>query len=192
MDRIPVVARFFAHVQTGPGVHPASCTMGTGSFPGVKRPGRGADHPPPSSAEVNERVELYLYHPSGPSGLLGVPLPFKWLGLEVGSSPSVYLTDIPHIFLVPLMCATCLVHLTRLEVVSLTISVSRTTDENIYTRSPFPPLFCLFLPLWSKHCTQSSVLKSPQTMSFTWWKRPSFTPIQNNRKNYTSARIDLF
>jgi hypothetical protein len=28
----------------------ASCTIGTGSFPGVKQPGRGADHPPPSSA----------------------------------------------------------------------------------------------------------------------------------------------
>jgi hypothetical protein len=27
-------ARFFAHVQTGPGAHPASFTMGTGSFPG--------------------------------------------------------------------------------------------------------------------------------------------------------------
>ena len=31
------------------------------SFPGVKRPGRGVDHPPPSRAEVKERVELYLY-----------------------------------------------------------------------------------------------------------------------------------
>jgi hypothetical protein len=29
-------ARFSAHVQTGPGAHPASCTMHTGSFPGVK------------------------------------------------------------------------------------------------------------------------------------------------------------
>ena len=28
--------RFSASVQTGPGAHPASCTMGTGSFPGVK------------------------------------------------------------------------------------------------------------------------------------------------------------
>ena len=37
------------------------------SFPGVKRPGRGVDQPPPSSAEVKERVELYLYSPSGPS-----------------------------------------------------------------------------------------------------------------------------
>jgi len=33
-------ARFSAPVQTNPGAHPASCTMGTGSFPGVKS-GRG-------------------------------------------------------------------------------------------------------------------------------------------------------
>ena len=45
-DRIPVEARFSAPVQTGPGTHPASYTMGTRSFPGVKRPGRGVDHPP--------------------------------------------------------------------------------------------------------------------------------------------------
>ena len=29
-------ARFSAPVQTGPEAHPASCTMGTGSFLGVK------------------------------------------------------------------------------------------------------------------------------------------------------------
>jgi len=45
-DRISVGKRFSALVQTAPGVHPASCTMGTGSFPGVKRPGRGVGHPP--------------------------------------------------------------------------------------------------------------------------------------------------
>ena len=59
--------RFSARVQTGPGTHPASYTIGTGSFPGVKRPGRGVDHPPRSSAEVKERVELYLYTSFGPS-----------------------------------------------------------------------------------------------------------------------------
>ena len=39
-DQIPVGVRFSAPVQTGPGAHPASCTMGTGSFLGVKS-GRG-------------------------------------------------------------------------------------------------------------------------------------------------------
>ena len=60
-------ARFSAPLQTGPGAHPASCTIGTGSFSGVKRSGRGADHPPPSKCQGHERVELYLYSPSGPS-----------------------------------------------------------------------------------------------------------------------------
>ena len=69
-------ARFSAPFQTGPVAHPASCTMGTGSFPEVKRPGRGVGHPPPSSAEVKGRVELYLYSPYGPSwSILGRPLP---------------------------------------------------------------------------------------------------------------------
>ena len=45
-DRIPVGMRFSTSVQTGPGAHPASYTMSTVSFPGVKRPGRGVDHPP--------------------------------------------------------------------------------------------------------------------------------------------------
>ena len=38
-DQIPV-GRDFPPVQTGPGAHPASCKMVTGSFPGVKC-GRG-------------------------------------------------------------------------------------------------------------------------------------------------------
>jgi len=45
----------------------AFLTIGTGAFPGVKRPGRGVDHPAPSLAEVEGRVELYLYSPSGSS-----------------------------------------------------------------------------------------------------------------------------
>ena len=59
--------RFSALVQIGPEARSASYTMGTGSFQGVKRPGRDVDHPPPSSAEVKESVELYLYSISGPS-----------------------------------------------------------------------------------------------------------------------------
>ena len=60
-DQIPVGVRFSSPVQTGSKPHPASYNMGTGSFPeGVKWPGHGADNPPASSAEVNERVQLGL------------------------------------------------------------------------------------------------------------------------------------
>ena len=39
--KTPVEARFSAPVQTGPGAHPAYCTMGTGSFPPGVKSGRG-------------------------------------------------------------------------------------------------------------------------------------------------------
>jgi len=38
-------ARISAPFQTGSGAHPASYTMDTGVFPGVKRLGRYVDHP---------------------------------------------------------------------------------------------------------------------------------------------------
>ena len=60
--------RDFPHpYRPAPVSHPVSYTMGTGSFQGVKRQGRGVGHPPSSSAEVKGRVELYLYSTSGPS-----------------------------------------------------------------------------------------------------------------------------
>ena len=86
-DRILMGARFSAPVQTGPGAHPASCTMGTGSFPGVKN-SRGVmltPHPPlalqsrkaPSSAAVIEGQSLYLYSPYGPYGLYRASVPVQ-------------------------------------------------------------------------------------------------------------------
>jgi hypothetical protein len=54
----PVGGEIFRICPDHPGAHPTSYTMGTGSFPGVQRPGLGVDHPPSSSAEVKERVEL--------------------------------------------------------------------------------------------------------------------------------------
>jgi hypothetical protein len=55
--RFPAGAKDFSYslfVQTGSRAHPVSFTMGSGGpFPGAKaRPGRDADHSPPSSAEV--------------------------------------------------------------------------------------------------------------------------------------------
>jgi hypothetical protein len=63
--RFPARAGNFSlyhRVQNTSGAHSASYPMGTGGAIslGVKRPGREADHSPPSSAEV----ELYLHSPN--------------------------------------------------------------------------------------------------------------------------------
>ena len=57
-------------------------------FPGVKWTWRGIHHPPPSSAEVKERVELYLCSTSGPSWpVLGWTLPLQiWCHFDRASS----------------------------------------------------------------------------------------------------------
>jgi hypothetical protein len=71
-----VGARFSAPIQTGSGAHPASCKMGTGSFPGGKSD-RGVmltTHSP-SSAEDKKDLRYTSTHPTGPSGpVTGFPL----------------------------------------------------------------------------------------------------------------------
>jgi hypothetical protein len=60
-------ARFSAPIHSDPGAHPESYTVGTGIFPGVKRPGRDDDHLLLSSTEVKQMVQLYTYSASGSS-----------------------------------------------------------------------------------------------------------------------------
>jgi len=56
-------ARFSAPVQTGREAHPASCTIGTGSFPGVKS-SRGVTLTlNPFQCHGQERVVLYFFSP---------------------------------------------------------------------------------------------------------------------------------
>jgi hypothetical protein len=63
-------ARFSVLVQTGPGAHPASCTMGTTSnYGGVKRPGLGVDQPPPLAPRLKKE---YSYTSTPPLGLHGL------------------------------------------------------------------------------------------------------------------------
>jgi hypothetical protein len=61
--RVPVRVGYYPlHVaQTGSGAHPASYPIDTGVLsPGVKWPGREADHWTPTSAQVKN---LYIYSP---------------------------------------------------------------------------------------------------------------------------------
>jgi hypothetical protein len=56
------------------------CTMDTRSFLGLKWLEHGTDHLPPSSAKVNERVELYLHSRCGRSWpVTGWTLPYLYL-----------------------------------------------------------------------------------------------------------------
>jgi len=75
-------ARFSAPFETDSEAHPASYTMGSGSFPWVKRPGRGVGHRPPSSAEVKERVEVFIYPPLGLRGLFWGEFYLYWSDLN--------------------------------------------------------------------------------------------------------------
>jgi hypothetical protein len=58
--------KIVAPVKTGPGGLPSLLYNGCRvSLLGVKRLGRGVNNPAPSSADVKERVELYIYSLSG-------------------------------------------------------------------------------------------------------------------------------
>ena len=61
--------KFSPPVQAGPGAHPASYTMGTGSFLGVKRSGRGFDHLPHLAPRLKKE---YSYTSTPPLGLRGL------------------------------------------------------------------------------------------------------------------------
>jgi len=66
-DRILVDARFSTPVRTSPWGPPSLQYNGNQVFPGGKAARADADYPSPTSTKVKERVDLYLYSPSGPS-----------------------------------------------------------------------------------------------------------------------------
>ena len=67
-DRIPMGSDIFRTCPAQPWGPPWLLYNGYRVIPrGVKRPGLGLNHAPSSSVEVKERVELYLYSPSGSS-----------------------------------------------------------------------------------------------------------------------------
>ena len=77
-DRIPVGGEIFRTRPDRPWVPPILLYNRYRGIPGGKAAGALRWPPTPSSAEVKERVQLYLYSPSGPSWpVLGrnIPLP---------------------------------------------------------------------------------------------------------------------
>jgi len=54
------------------------------------------------------------------------------------------------------------------------------------------PLPCYLVPLRSKYLPQHTILEHPQPMCLPHCERPSFTPIQNNRQNYSSEYLYLY
>jgi len=78
-------ARVSTPFRTGPGAHPAN-TLGTGSYPGVKRLGPGVDHSSPYSAMVKERVSCTSTPPLGLHDLLKSEL---YLYLSIFLIPAV-------------------------------------------------------------------------------------------------------
>jgi len=98
-----VGARFSAPVQTGPGAHPASCTMGTGFFLGVKSSRGVRLTPHPFYCRGQERIGVYLYSPYGPYGLYrasvpvqGCTLPFTFI-IDLITILSIYLLGNIHL-----------------------------------------------------------------------------------------------
>jgi hypothetical protein len=49
----------------------------------------------------------------------------------------------------------------------------------------FSPTSCHFMSLWPKYSPQHPVLKHPQSILLHQCQRPSFTPIQYDRQNYS-------
>jgi len=87
-DRIPVGARFSSPFQNGPGVHTTSCTMGTGSFPGVKS-GRSVMLTPHLLLVLWSRKSRAIPLPSyGPYGLYRAPVPVQECTLPYFTSTS--------------------------------------------------------------------------------------------------------
>ena len=55
----------------------------------------------------------------------------------------------------------------------------------------FSPLPCYLVPLRPKYFPQHPTLKHPQPAFLPQCQRPSFTPTQNNRQNYSSVYLSL-
>jgi len=112
------------------------------------------------------------------------------LGLTSGLLPSGFPTKTLYTPLSSPIRATCPAHLILLDFVTCTILGEEYKSFSSSLCSLLQsPLY--LVPLRSKYPPQHLVLKHPQPPFLPQCQRPSFTPIQNNRQNYSSIYLDL-
>ena len=87
------------------------------------------------------------------------------------------------------MHVTCPVHIIHLDLVIRTIlgEEYRSLSSSLCTILHSPVTSTLFGQIFSQH----PILKHSQPTFLPQYKRPSFTPIQNNRQNYSSVYLTL-
>ena len=112
------------------------------------------------------------------------------LGLPSGLLPTGFPIKILYKTLPSPIRATFSAHLILLHFVSRTIlgEKYRSLSSSLCSFLHSPSYLVLPRP---KYSPQHPILKHPQPAFLPQYKRPSFTPIQNNRQNYNSVYLDL-
>jgi hypothetical protein len=110
------------------------------------------------------------------------------MGFPSGYFPSGFPTKTLYTSILPPKRATCTAHLILLDLITRTIMGEEYRSLSSSLCSSLP---CYLIPLRSKY-SQYPIFKHPQPTFLPLCERPSFTPIQNNKQNYSSVYLNLY